>query len=181
MKKKTYGTTWFSTSKKRIIILAILIIILAVFFIVLTLQDDKEVSEDIPIHDGDVLVASDEVVDRENNDAYLQELRASLEMDRNKIIGMLSETEKSASSSSEREAATKEKMRILGYMEDEKNIETLIKNKGIGEAFVVITDKGVNITVNSKELNQEVVTKITEIVMRETGCSATEIVIQDAS
>ena len=63
-------------------------------------------------------------------------------------------------------------------MEQEKTVETLIKNKGLPECFVVITDSGVNVTVNSKEIDQNMVTKITEIIMRETDRKASELVIQ---
>jgi len=60
-------------------------------------------------------------------------------------------------------------------------VETLIKNKGLPESFVVITDNGVNVTVNTEDIDQETVTKICDIVMRQTGRNATEIVIQDVS
>ena len=102
-------------------------------------------------------------------------------MDRNKIISMLTDSESSSSGRSEKEEAAAEKMRLLGYMEQEKTVETLIKNKGLPEAFVVITESGVNVTVNTDELDQSMVTKICDIVMRETGRKASEIVIQDVS
>ena len=65
--------------------------------------------------------------------------------------------------------------------EKEKTVETLIKNKGLPECFVVITDSGVNVTVNTEKLDQSTVTKICEIVMRQTGVKASEIVVQDVS
>ena len=66
-------------------------------------------------------------------------------------------------------------------MEQEKTIETLIKNKNLPESFVVITDTGVNVTVNTDDLDQQTVTKICEIVMRQANVKASEIVVQDAS
>lgn len=127
----------------------------------------KETStNDIPLHDGDVLVTSDDVTELENTDTYFNELRATLDMDRNKILAMLDE---------------KEKMKLLKYMEQEKTIETLIKNKGLPDSFVVITDSGVNVTVNTEKLDQSTVTKICEIIMRQTDRKASEIVVQDAS
>lgn len=51
-------------------------------------------------------------------------------------------------------------MRLLDYMEKEKTVETLIKNKGLPESFVVISDSGVNVTVNTEDLDQQTVTKI---------------------
>ena len=102
-------------------------------------------------------------------------------MDRNKIISMLTEAESSASTRAEKEEASAEKMRLLNYMEQEKTIETLIKNKGLPDTFVVITDTGVNVTVDSEKLDQNMVTKICEIVMRQTDRKASEIVVQDVS
>ena len=68
----------------------------------------------------------------------------------NKIISMLTESESSASSRTEKEKATSEKIKLLGYMEQEKTLETLVKNKGLPETFIVISDTGVNVTVNTK-------------------------------
>lgn len=164
----------------------------------------KTASDEIPVHDGDVLVdslnvkeepekspdtrrseselvTSDDVKELENTDTYFQELRATMDMDRNKVISMLTEAEASAATSQEKEAATKEKMQILKYMDQEQTVEALITNKGLPETFVVLTDNGVTATVNSKELDQEMVTKICDIIMRETGRKATEIVVQDAA
>ena len=84
---------------------------------------DKEANEDIPLHDGDVLVDSLNVEEEkgedqssdskdselvtsddvsENTDTYFQELRATLDMDRNQIISMLTEAEESASTKAEK-------------------------------------------------------------------------------
>ena len=123
----------------------------------------------------------DDVAQLENKDSYFQELRANLDMDRNKIISMLTDAEDSASTKKEKQEAAAQKMRLLDYMEKEKTIETLIKNKGLPESFVVISDSGVNVTVNTEDLDQQTVTKICEIVMRQTGVKASEIVVQDVS
>ena len=131
--------------------------------------------------DESSLVTSDDVSELKNTDTYFQELRATLDMDRNKIISMLTESESSASSRTEKEKATSEKIKLLGYMEQEKTLETLVKNKGLPETFIVISDTGVNVTVNTKKLDQQMVTRICEIIMRNTGREAGEIVVQDAS
>ena len=119
--------------------------------------------------------------DLEGIRSYFQELRATLDMDRNKIISMLTDAEDSASTKKEKQEATAQKMRLLNYMEQEKTVETLIKNKGLPESFVVISDSGVNVTVNTEKLDQQTVTKICEIVMRQTSVKASEIVVQDVS
>ncbi|MDO5414211.1 MAG: SpoIIIAH-like family protein [Bacillota bacterium] len=165
---------------KRIAIVA-LILCFGAYAITGYIMNNKTVDEDIPLHDGDVLVTSDNVAEADNSDTYMQELRANLEMDRNKIISMLTESESSASGHEEKKKATEEKMKLLNYMDQEATIETLIKNKGLPDTFVVISDGGINITVNSEDLDQNTVSKICEIVMRQTGRNADEIVLQEAS
>ena len=203
MKSKKSIFSFIKNNKKKIAGLVAIAICFGVYTAIGGVFSEKEVSEDVPLHDGDVLVdslnvkeensksenkvdesalvTSDDVSEVKNTDTYFQELRASLDMDRNKIISMLTDAESSASTKAEKEEASAEKMRLLNYMEQEKTIETLIKNKGLPETFVVITDSGVNVTVNSEELDQSMVTKICEIIMRETDRKASEIVVQDAS
>ncbi|MDO4485803.1 MAG: SpoIIIAH-like family protein [Bacillota bacterium] len=203
MKGKKSFCCFIKRNRKKAAALAMLIICFGVYTAIGGISPDIAVNDDIPLHDGDVLVdslnvgsdsnesdkstgntdeselvTSDDVSELENNDAYFQELRATLDMDRNKIISMLTEAEGSAGTEAEKKEASAEKMRLLDYMEQEKTIETLIKNKGLAECFVVITDSGINITVNSEELDQQTVAKITEITMRETDRNADEIVIQ---
>lgn len=199
--KKSFFTI-IKNNRKKAAGLTMLIISLGVYTAIGGISPEKAANEDIPLHDGDVLVdslnvqedegesegsvdesalvTSDDVSELENSDSYFQELRATLDMDRNKIISMLTDAESSASSEAEKKEASAEKMRLLDYMEQEKTVEALIKNKGLPECFVVITDSGVNVTVNSKELDQSMVTKISEIIMRETDRNASELVIQKA-
>ncbi|MDO4544821.1 MAG: SpoIIIAH-like family protein [Bacillota bacterium] len=202
MKSRKSIFSFIKNNKKKVSLLAALMICLGVYTAIGGIFPDEAANDDIPLHDGDVLVdslnvddgenkaegksdselvTSDDVSELENTDTYFQELRATLDMDRNKIISMLSESESSASTKAEKEEATAEKMKLLTYMEQEKTVETLIKNKGLPETFVVITDSGVNVTVNTKELDQAMVTKICDILMRETGRKASEIVVQDVS
>lgn len=200
--KKTFFS-FIKDNKKKCTALAALCVCIGAYTITGNLTSTQTTGNDIPLHDGDVLVdslnvkdaqgeaegtldesslvTSDDVAELENTDTYFQELRATLDMDRNKIISMLTDAENSASSAAEKKDASEEKMKLLDYMEQEKTIETLIKNKGLPEAFVVITDSGVNITVNTENLDQPTVTKICEIVMRQTDRKAGEIVVQDAS
>ena len=168
-------------NKKIVAAAAMLAICLCTYCIAGDKLSQQTGSDQIPLHDGDVLVTSDDVVDPENTDTYFRELRATLDMDRNKIISMLTDAESSASDQEEKQKASKEKMKLLEYTEQEKTIETLIKNKGLPESFVVISDSGVNVTVNTEELDQQTVTKICEIIMRQTDRKASEIVVQDAS
>ncbi|MCB6993734.1 SpoIIIAH-like family protein [bacterium 210820-DFI.6.37] len=163
--------------------------------------DSVKSSSQIPEHDGDVLVdsinvqdesdsaantekkdtelvTSDDVSDLENSDTYFEEMRATINMDRNEVISMLTDAETSAKTSAEKENATEKKLKLLEYMEQEQNVENAIKAKGLPECLVLITDSGVNVTVNKQDLDQSDVAKICDVVMRETGRKAPEIIIQ---
>ena len=181
MKNKRNIFRVIKDNKKKVTAITMLAVCICAYCLTGAQPGQKASSDDIPLHDGDVLVTSDDVAEPENTDTYFAELRATLDMDRNKIISMLSDAETSASDQEEKQKASEEKMKLLGYMEEEKTIETLIKNKGLPDSFVVITDTGVNVTVNIEELDQPTVTKICEIIMRQTDRKASEIVVQDAS
>lgn len=176
--------------------------------------DSVKSSQDIPEHDGDVLVdsinvkeetqsgsksesatektaqkasqeskeselvTSDDVEELKNSDTYFEEMRATINMDRNQVISMLTDAESTAKNDTEKESANQQKMKLLQYMEQEQNVENAIKTKGLPECLVLITDSGVNVTVNKQDLNQSDVAKICDVVMRETGKKAPEIVIQ---
>ena len=154
---------------------------------------------EIPPHDGDVLVdslnisnddevkaeknktesiASDDGVEN-NTDKTFAEERASINLDRNEVIAMLTDTIEQADNEAEKKNATEQKLKIIKYMDQEQIIEKLIKTKDLPEALVIITDNSVNVTVNTQELLRSDVAKIYDIVMRETGRDAGEIVVQN--
>ena len=118
----------------------------------------------ILVHDGDVLVDSLAVKEDDKQEGTFEEMRAALELERNKLLSSLD--------------SEQEKKRITGYMEKELSIESLIKSKNLPASYVVITEAGVNVTVDKQDLDTNTVAKICDIVMRETGQSADKIVIQ---
>lgn len=126
----------------------------------------------------DELVASDNFEELANSDAYFEEVRATINMDRNEIIAMLTDVIAETKEGPERDQATKQKLKIIDYMNKEKTIETLARNKGIPDALVIMTDQSVNVTLNQKEISKTDIAKITDIVIRETGRRADQIVIQ---
>jgi len=134
---------------------------------------------EIPVHDGDVLVDS-LAVSEENAPAEgsFEEMRASLELERNKLIATLDSTINTSKNDAEKTNASKEKERILSTMETELAVESLIKSKNLPESYVVITENSVCVTVDKQELDTNTVAKICDIVMRETGKSADKIVVQ---
>jgi stage III sporulation protein AH len=133
---------------------------------------DKKTDEDT------VLVTSDDVSELEQSDSYFQEMRASINLDRNEVIAMLTDAETSAENSAEKENAGQRKMDLLNNMQMEQEVENAIAAKGLPECLVLITENGVNVTVNKQDLNDNDVAKICDIVMRETERNASQIIIQ---
>ena len=66
-------------------------------------------------------------------------------------------------------------------MEMQKSLENLIRSKGYSDAFVIITDKSVNVTVQADSLDDQDAARILDVVMRETGRNADGVVIQAKS
>ena len=127
---------------------------------------------------GSALVTSDDVGELKNTDTYFEEVRATINMDRNEILSMLTDVINETPDGAEKNNATEQKLKIIDYMNKEKVIENLIENKGFSDALVLITDSSVNVTVNKEDLAQTDIAKISDIVMRETGKKADQIVIQ---
>lgn len=143
------------------------------------------VKNEIPLHDGDVLVDSQAVLETEQTEAAAEEKtsdlakkRSALELERNELIGKYDETIKNSSSESEQKAAMKQKEQLYKYMEQEVAIESIISSKNLPESFVIITDNMVTVTVDEQDLKQNTVTKICNVIMTETGKTADKIIIQ---
>ncbi len=128
-----------------------------------------------------VVVTSDDATEIENTDEYFREARQTLTYDRNEMISMLTDTIETSAEGSEKSSAESQKAKLLEYMNMEKSIETLLRNKGFTDAFVIITDKSVNITIQAEALSDSDVAKILDIAMRETGRTADDIVVQTKS
>lgn len=143
-------------------------------------EDDAEADEgtDENTSGETALVTSDDVSELEQSDSYFQEMRASINLDRNEVISMLTDAEASAGNSAEKENASQRKMDLLDNMQLEQEVENAIAAKGLPECLVLITENGVNVTVNKQDLNDNDVAKICDIVMRETERNASQIIIQ---
>lgn len=128
--------------------------------------------------DAAAVVTSDDLASLSDVTTYFDEVRATIDMDRGEIISMLSEVIAEADEGSEKNNATQQKLKIIGYMNAEKSMESLIENKGFADALVIMTDSSVNVTVNKQSLSQSDVAKIMDIVMRETNRKADQIVVQ---
>lgn len=130
------------------------------------------------VSESAVVITSDDVQELSNLNTYFDEIRATIDMDRNEIVAMLTEVIDEAEEGAEKNNATQQKLKIIEYMNAEKVMENLIENKGFADALVIMTDNSVNVTVNKQELTKSDVAKIMDIVMRETNRGADQIVIQ---
>ena len=175
--KKKFSYKDIIYKSKSLTVLA-LILIFGTGVIVTASMENKN---DIPIHDGDVLVdflAVDEEKKVQSETDDFEQLRAQNELERNKIIATLDTTINNSTNEAEKKNASEEKRRIIGYMEDEYSIESIIASKNLPESMVIITQNSISVTVDKQELDTNTVAKICDIVMRETGKPADKIVIQ---
>ncbi|WP_353095886.1 SpoIIIAH-like family protein [Tissierella praeacuta] len=98
-------------------------------------------------------------------------LRASL-IDRLDVI-----TNNSNTAEDVRKEAQKEIIKLGNNSEKELQIEGLIKGKGFEDAIVFLTDKDIKIVVSSKELSEQDMVKILDIVKSETDYDSNNIKI----
>lgn len=139
---------------------------------------EETIASDVIDEEAAIVITSDDIDELANVTTYLSEIRATIDMDRNEIISMLSDVIAEAEDGPEKNNATQQKLKIIEYMNAEKVMENLIENKGFTDALVIMTDTSVNVTVNKDQLSQGDVAKIMDIVIRETARSASQIVIQ---
>ena len=140
-------------------------------------DEENEENKDENAEDTE-MVTSDDVSELEQSDSYFQEMRATINLDRNEVIAMLTDAEATAENSSEKDNASEQKTQLLENMQKEQEVESAIAAKGLPECLVLITENGVNVTVNKQDLTENDVAKICDIVMRETDRSASQIIIQ---
>ena len=91
------------------------------------------------------------------------------------VLKLVTENE-DASAEAKAEAAAKIS-KIAVDIQNETNIETLVKAKGFEDCLAVVNDDGVNIVVKTSGLLTNEVAQIREIAMQETGFSPENIKI----
>lgn len=176
MKKFKFSYKDILYKSKRLTVCALALVLTG--GVVVTSSLDK--NNDIPVHDGEVLVDSLNVSEKDTEELKgdFQSMRAEFELERNKLISTLDTTINNSDNENEKKNASKEKKRIIEYMEKELAIESIIKSKGLPESFVLITESSISVTVDKQDLDTNTVAKICDIVMRETGKPAEKIIIQ---
>lgn len=197
MKKRIkFDIKGFLNKKENVALIAVAVILCAG----VTVTNVK--SNNIPLHDGDVLVDSQNVAmenpqGTESNDngndaedtasdkvagvsASLEEQRAKLDLERNDLLAGYEDTIKNSTNEAEQKSALGKKEKLTQYMEQEVAVESIITSKNLPESLVIITDSTVTVTVDEQDLKQNVVAKICHIVMEETERTADKIIIQSA-
>lgn len=102
--------------------------------------------------------------------------------DRDKLRGETMDKWKEISSNKEAtEAAKKEAedniVKLTKYSENENAIETNVKSKGFDDCFAQVGDSGVSVIVKGGNLESPTVAQIKDIIIGETGVSASQIKI----
>lgn len=193
--------------KKRVLILSVILVIGVISVINYKLQNEtilETSSEFVDFEEkqlqqikGDLIIGGrepfDEAASQEEKDSeitdvsvevsegeYFVEAQSIINMDRNKILSMLTDIiEDREVDSGSKAVAVEQKLKIIDYMNQEQIVANLLSNKGFGDVLVLITDNSVNVTIGAASLNKSDIAKILDIVMRETGRSLEEIVIQN--
>lgn len=191
--------------KKRMILLSVVLFICAMSVINYKLQNDTilETSSEFIDYEqkqlqqvqGNLVVGGrksyDEAASEETNDStnvsvqvsendYFVEAQSIINMDRNKIIAMLTDIIEDREIGAEsKNLAVEQKLKIIEYMNQEKIVSNLLDNKGYKDVIVLITDQSVNITIKTASLNKSDIAKVLDVVMRETARPIEQIIIQN--
>ena len=147
MRKKIHFDIKGFSKKKENLALVVMAVVLCTG-IVLT-----NVKNQVPLHDGDVLVDSKAVVqentsETESAETTLEQKRANLDLERHQLIAAYDEPIKNAASEAEQKNAMKQKEQLTKYMEQEVSIEGILDTKNLPDCLVIITENTVNVTVD---------------------------------
>ena len=111
---------------------------------------------------------------------YFATARLTRQQARDSAISILQESTELENATQEAiDGAMAEMSVMAGFSMDEVEIETLIKAKGFAECVVFLDDDSVTVAVSAPEegLSSSSVSKITDIILSETGLSADQIKI----
>lgn len=153
------------TKKKKIIIMSSLVLLLAVTAVLNVLLVTNKTSADA------------DTVETSN---YFSTYRAERTSKRNEeLLQIDSIIELYEAGSEKYEEAVDMKLKIVGIMENELVIETMIKSLGFSEAVVSIglDSDNVNVFVNTDELDKTAALSIYNLLKNELGISASNIII----
>lgn len=74
--------------------------------------------------------------------------------------------------------AEEDYLSLVDFSEKEMIVEALIKAKGLEDAVVFLTKDSANVTVKAKEVKADLVNQIKNIVCKESGLTASKVMVQ---
>ncbi len=135
-------------------------------------QEQEQTTDDASIGQAKMVNAD---VPEEND--YFAECRLSRETARSESIELLKETFNSTAASAEAKAEAEDKIfEVSQNMENEVNIENLIKSKGFEDAVVFINGDTVTVTVKSQKLTAPEAARIKDIVAQYVDAKEVKII-----
>ncbi|MHB1125358.1 MAG: SpoIIIAH-like family protein [Bacillota bacterium] len=121
---------------------------------------------------------SNTVQAEQTGDEYFIQFRLDRDRVRSQEIDMLKETVNNPNSSPEsRQEAQKRLLQMTNIMEQELQLESLIKAKGFRNAAIFVQQGGATVIIQATNLNQEDASKVADLVARTTGHSLEDIVV----
>jgi len=111
-------------------------------------------------------------------DSFFNEYKMERDRKRSEQVEILREIVNNSNSSAPMRLEAQQKLiRISDSLEKESKVENALIAKGFNEAVVVIQQGSVMVFVPSNGLRQDEVARISDIVMKITGCKLEEVVI----
>ena len=156
-----------SANAKKVIVLCSMVALL-----VLTGVLNFVLNGDLLSNDNPTTVGGDAVT------TFFSDYRTNRETARAEEMSYLDAIISSEDSSAEAKTTAEEmKQELLGNIEAELVIESLIKAKGFEDAIVTMSTENINIIVDQPELEAAQVSQILGIILEETDYAATQVVV----
>lgn len=116
--------------------------------------------------------------EKSNTDSFFSEYRIERERTRSERIEILREIVSNPNSSEQmRQEAQQKLIAISDNLEKESKIENALIAKGFNEAIAVIQPEAVMIIVPSSGLRQDEIARVSDIVVKVSGCKMEDVVI----
>ena len=145
---------------------------------------EDEGSDDYTVNEDGEVVASKEnpgeavMVSNSLSGDYFSSAKLSREQNRAKNKSTLMEIINNKSvASADKKAAVKEVAAITAAAEKENAAELMLEAKGFSDAMVSISEGNADVVVSAKELSNQQIAQIEDIVKRKTGIASQKIVI----
>ncbi len=154
--------------KKHIVLVALVVMFAAAIYInwQFNSKGTSDPATDKNLGDAEYVGTNSAEISDEGEHPYFEAARKEREESRDEILDELEEIQKDIKNSDNAitEAINKQ-VEIMGYIEIEKNIETLVKAKGFEDCLSVVSDEGINVVVLSDALSEAEIIQIQDVVL----------------